>query len=359
MNPSPFLASYLIDWLTTQTMDRARQAVVDEVKSRVESGNLGDYDGILFKDSFQSKNATERISADGVEIGVVGATKRELVGLLDKMGTPKTTKGGSFKYYTGVWKGVKIAIIETGEGAERARQGVEALLQAFRPARVVSLGFAAALGPDLKSGALFTPNRLVLENGATLDLAAPELPKPRQSESVESGVSNELDGASQSDEPAQTETSRIASASSFAIEFLRRFSSGALLSVDREVGKKSEKKALYESTGASACDRSAWAIADVCGSRGVPLLTLRVLYEPNAAVQGVSREAAQFARNSNQSAARSLGAFFGAVMKKPGAALDVLKLKGEALAAADKLANALETILRTSKPKGEKTSSKE
>ena len=344
MNPSPFLARYLIDWLTTQTMDRARQVVVDEVKSRVDSGNLGDYDGILFKDAFQTKGDSERISVDGVELGVVGATKRELVGLLDKIGTPKTTKGGSFKYYTGVWKGVRIAIIETGEGAERARQGVETLLQAFRPERVVSVGFAAPLSPNLKNGALFTPERIVLENGAVLELSAPKLSAPQKDGSNESNAPNE------SEQPRQD-----ASTSSFASEFLRRFSSGALLSVDREIVKKSEKKLLYESTGAYACDRSAWAIADVCRSRGVPLLTLRVLYEPNAVPQGVSREAAQFARNSNQSVARSLGAFFGAVTKKPSAALDVLKLKEEAIAAADKLANALEAILKNSKPKVEKT----
>ncbi len=349
MNPSPLLARYLIDWLTTQTMDRARQAVVDEVKTRVESGNLGDYDGILFKDAFQTKSDSERISVDGVELGVVGATKRELVGLLDKIGTPKTTKGGSFKYYTGVWKGVRVAIIETGEGAERARQGVETLLQAFRPARVVSVGFAAPLSPNLKNGALFTPERLVLENGAVLELSEPKLPAPQEDRL---NCSNESNGTNESEQKHE-QARQDASTSSFASEFLRRFSSGALLSVDREIVKKSEKKLLRESTGASACDRSAWAIADVCGSRGVPLLTLRVLYEPNAVPQGVSREAAQFARNSNQSMARSLGAFFGAVAKKPSAALDVLKLKEEAIAAADKLANALETILEKSKPKAE------
>ena len=89
----------------------------------------------------------------------------------------------------------------------------------------------------------------------------------------------------------------------------------------------------------------ALAVAEFCAEFGVPFLTLRATYESSKAA-GVSREAKKVVA-SNQSFARSLGAFFGATMKKPSAAIDVYKIKQEELQAADKLADALSRVVST------------
>ncbi|MBR4834362.1 MAG: hypothetical protein IKU86_08565, partial [Thermoguttaceae bacterium] len=178
MSPTPFLSRLIVGWLATQAASRVEETVVEELKSRVASGNLGDlgglehYEGLLFKGEKKSSGATEGETTgfDRVDVGVVGATKRELVGILDKMGVPKATKGGdSLTFYAGSWLGLRFAVVETGVGAERARKGTEALIQAFRPLRVVSVGFATGLRPSLKSGALVVPSRFVREDGSTLD----------------------------------------------------------------------------------------------------------------------------------------------------------------------------------------------
>ncbi|MBQ7815459.1 MAG: hypothetical protein IJ387_13330 [Thermoguttaceae bacterium] len=291
------------------------------MKARVASGNLGDlgglenYEGLLFKGKkgateANSENSGANVGFERVDVGVVGATKRELVGILDKMGVPKATKNGdSLTFYTGSWLGLRIAAVEAGVGAAQTRKGTEALIQAFRPIRVVSVGFATGLRPSLKSGALVVPGLFRRANGSTLDWGA--------------GGDGDLaaDG----------------SASPFG-----RWASGTLLSVARPVVEPSEKRKLGEETGAAICDRGTWPAAEVCAASDVPFLPLRVVLD--ACDEAAPRDVR--AVDNSQSAARLLGAFLGAVSKRPSAAVDLYKAKERALVAADKLASALETILK-------------
>ena len=358
MSPTPFFSRYIIDWLATQTMTRAQQMVVDEVKSRVESGDLGSYEGVLFKNSIKGNAPKDRITASGVDLGVVVATKQEVVGLLDKMGTPKVTKGDSFKYYLGAWKGRAIAIVETGVGLAAARRGAEALIQSFRPARVASIGFASSVVSALGSKALFMPELLVSETGETLDLrqralTAPVKPEadPPEARASEVEASEEDAAASVATSPEVRPESEMApegdgdspesasrSSISLVAELTSRFRTGTLLSVD------SSKPTVEQRKNVSAYDHSTWAVADVCANLGVPFLPLRVVYD--YASQNASPEATRVVK-SNQSFARTMGAFFGATMKKPSTALDVFKIKEEELEAADKLASAVCGILAT------------
>lgn len=321
MSPAPFLSRFIVGWLAAQATSRVQEKVVDELKARVASGNLGDlgglenYEGLLFKGkkgatATNSENSGTNVGLERVDVGVVGATKRELVGILDKMGVPKATKGGdSLTFYAGSWLGLRIAAVETGVGAAQTRKGTEALIQAFRPIRVVSVGFATGLRPSLKSGALVVPGLFRRANGSTLDWGA--------------GGDGEL--------------SADGSASPFG-----RWSSGTLQSVARPVVEPSEKRKLGEETGAAICDRGTWPAAEVCAASDVPFLPLRVVFD--ACDEAAPRDVRTV--DNSQSAARVLGAFFGAVSKRPGVAVDLLKAKERALVAADKLASALETILK-------------
>ncbi len=378
MGPSPFVSRYLLEWFAAQTMQRAQKMVVDEVKNRVETGDLGDYDGLIFKDAFRSKNAGDRIAVGAVDLGVVVATKAELVGVLDKMGTPKQSKGGEFRYYSGTWRGFSVVCIVTGHGAEAARLGTEALLQAFRPARVACIGFARALVDSLKPGALFVPDRLMREDGSSIDLSQRTLPAPvKDEEEIENKptaeqapgetsetAENASDGsdvetaqaeATQAQEQAETpenateketvneEPKRFVNTDSPVYAFLKKFATGALISVDRETVKKSERKRFADEFGAMAMDRETIVVAEVCGEAGVPFLPLRAIYDLKS--QAGSKEAERAIRNEGRSMARTLGALFGAVSKRPSAALDMYKLKEQSLEAADKLAKALGNIL--------------
>ena len=342
--PSPFFSRYVIEWLAAQTMTRAQQMVVDEVKSRVESGDLGDYEGVLFKDSFKGSSTKNRIVAAGVDLGVVVATKREIVGLLDKMGTPSSSKGNSFKYYYGAWKGRGVAIVQTGEGLDAARRGTEALLQAFHPARVASIGFACSVSPTLKSLSLLAPDRLVAADGSIVDLRklAISAEKADPADPLRESPSTPTDNLPQTIPSPDAETSSDVSESGNKtipnpfLEFTASFHSGALLSLD------AEKPTASQRDGIVAYDRSTLAVAEVCVQAGAPFMPLRIIYD--VASQQTSREAANVVRN-NQTFARSLGALVGATLKKPSSLVDVCKIKEEELKAADILADAICRIL--------------
>ncbi|MBR4833335.1 MAG: hypothetical protein IKU86_03240, partial [Thermoguttaceae bacterium] len=122
-----------------------------------------------------------------------------------------------------------------------------------------------------------------------------------------------------------------------------RWASGTLLAVERAVVEPSAKKRLGEATGAAICDRGTWPVAEICAARGLPLLPLRAVLD--ACGDAAPRDVRNVVDDS-QSAARLLGAFFGAVSKRPSVALDVYKAKERALVAADNLAAALETALK-------------
>lgn len=399
MAPPPFISRYLIDWFATQTMQRAQEMVVNEVKTRVEKGDLGDYDGVIFKDAFRSKSADTATTSSGVQLGIVGASKSELVGVLDKIGTSKVTTGNSFKYYTGTWRGMRVAVVETGAGSERAKLGTEALLQAFRPERVACIGFAKSLTDSLKAGVLFVPDRLIKEDGSVLELLqlrignssdfcgnvtnksqkvktdsdASETIGDAEHETtncnkdfnekdgpqylmkkVQEGVAEEEISSSSSSDGEQSDSEKSADnslidrklsdfASTTVYSFLQKFKTGSLVSIDREIIGASEKKHFASELGALALDRETWAVAEACVTAGTPFLPLRVIYDIQA--QAGSKEAERAIRSEGQSMARTLGAFWGAVAKRPSAALDVYKLKEQALTGADKLANALDKIL--------------
>ncbi|MGI6400715.1 MAG: hypothetical protein ACOX0A_01145 [Thermoguttaceae bacterium] len=350
--PSPFFTRYFFDWFATQTVTRAQQMVVDEVKSRVEAGDLGDYEGVLFKNAFKGGREHRRMT--DVDLGVVVATKAEIVGLLDKMGSLRKTRGDSFKYYFGTWKGRKIAIVESGEGRDASRRAAEALLQAFRPARVASVGFAIPLVASLRNLTLFVPDCLVSEEGETFDLRrralaveseeSPDAP-PESNDSEDSKDSTESHSANA--DVDSTEHAVIASAEASTdvpnatidspmAEFMSRFSTGALLSLSASRPSEEQK------VGMSAYDRATWGVAEVCYAARVPFLPLRVIYDLKSLK--VSAEAKRVSKN-NQTLARSLGAFLGAAVKKPSSVVDVYKVKENELQAADKLADALCRIL--------------
>lgn len=318
--PSPFFSRYIVDWLASQTLSRARQMVADEIKSRVESDNLGSYEGILFKDSFKGKTSK---GVGRVDLGVVVSSKREVVGLLDKLGTVKTTKGADVNYYFSSWKGRSIAVAQTETGLDAARRGTEALLQAFRPSGIASIGFAVGLAPALNVLDVFMPDRLVDASGEIVDLRRRALPAPTNAAASGDGTLDET-------------------ISGTALEWTSRFKTGALLSLDS--GRPSPDQSAF----ASACDHSTLGVAEVCFKAGVPFLPLRVIYDFQ---DPKTSPVAAKVINSNQNFARSLGALMGAAFKKPSSIIDVCKVKERELEAADKLASAFARIIDSALPR--------
>jgi nucleoside phosphorylase len=64
--------------------------------------------------------------------------------------------------------GEEVALMATGDGAEAAAAGLQALLAALRPRRLLVLGVAAGLTPGLAAGTLVAARRVVAGDGSAV-----------------------------------------------------------------------------------------------------------------------------------------------------------------------------------------------
>jgi adenosylhomocysteine nucleosidase len=154
-------------------------------------------------------------------------------------------------------RGLALRVAFSGASAERARSEA-ARLVAEGAAALVSFGLAGGVAPELRAGDLLLP------------------------ESVHDGGL-----AARSVDPVWRERvcARLAAGGIEA-------KSGALVGSERIVASASEKRALFEATGAQAVDMESHAVAAVAIAAGLPFLVLRAVADPHdRIVPQVAREA--------------------------------------------------------------------
>lgn len=145
----------------------------------------------------------------------------------------------------------------SGGSAERARSEA-ARLVADGAAALVSFGLAGGLAPELRPGDLLLPESV---RGAGL--------------------------ASWSVDPSWRERmhTRLAAGG-------LELKAGAILGSERIVATASDKRALFETTGAQAVDMESHAVAAIASAAGLPFLVIRALADPSEQViPQVAREA--------------------------------------------------------------------
>lgn len=302
------LRSILSKWLATQMTPelqaRLRETAAESVRE-VLTGAL------------EANTEYEEIrTARDVAFGLVFAVPQEYGCLTDLMSAKTVTRGAGFKYTDGILHKKRVVIVESGIGAEKAAAATGALLQVFRPARVISAGFSGALTKSLKRNCVVWPKIIIdRKSGETLDLW----------QKLIVGESSEKSSEKSSD------------------PFNCRFVVGTLLTAEKVVESPAEKKRLAERFGASLVDMEGFAVGKVCERHGVPFLSIRVILDE--ADETMPSDLKNLADAAQSHPARLLGAFFGAVKNRPSSLLDMYKLKENALVAADTLAGALGEIL--------------
>jgi adenosylhomocysteine nucleosidase len=103
----------------------------------------------------------EVLLAESRKVGVVAALEREIWPLVkDWRTTNKQHEGRVFKFF----EHENVVLVCGGIGAEAARRAAEAIIMLYRPALVISAGFAGGLDPALRTGHALTP-RLVIDAG--------------------------------------------------------------------------------------------------------------------------------------------------------------------------------------------------
>jgi adenosylhomocysteine nucleosidase len=174
----------------------------------------------------------------------------------------------------------------SGGSAERARLEAERLL-AEGTAALVSFGLAGGLAPGLQPG----------------DLVLPQMVCNARS-------------ASWSADPVWRERVHLRLASG-GVEP----KAGALVGNDRIVATASDKRALFDATGAHAVDLESHAVAAVAAEANIPFLVLRAVADPaDQVVPQVAREAL---RPDGRLRVR---ATFGGLLRQPGELIALLRL---------------------------------
>lgn len=230
------------------------------------------------------------------DVAFVLGTEVEAEGLAKRLQDKVTTRCVNFVEHMGRWCDRQVIVAECGVGAAAAQQATADVIAMHRPAWVVSAGFAAALGDDLKRGHILMADRVV-------DLQHHEL-----------AIGLQMDR--------------------HVVEATPGLHAGRLLTVDRLVHKPEQKRALGREYDALACDMETRAIAEACSRAQVRFLSVRVISD------GIDdRWPPEIQALSDQKSwAGKLGAVTGAMFNRPSWVKDWFRLQEEAERASTRLA---------------------
>ncbi|MFO0959964.1 MAG: nucleoside phosphorylase [Isosphaeraceae bacterium] len=229
------------------------------------------------------------------DIGLVVALPIEVAPLLVRLENSRKYRGVGQAIIEGEIQGRVLAIALTGPGRLAASRGTRTLLDGHRPRWVISAGFAGALNPQFRRGDLAVPVEIVDELGGriALDVKHPD---------------------SGPDAPR----------------------SGRLLTVDRIIRTAGEKAELHAKSGADLVDMETWAVAELCGHRGVRFLSVRIVSD-----DARTDLPPEILNILGKTGGYRVGAAVGALWKRPSSFFDLMTLREHAHQAADKLGHAL------------------
>lgn len=234
------------------------------------------------------------------DIGIVCALPLELAEFVRRCERVRTYTGGDFVFRGGRYDGIRIVVVESGAGQERARRAAQALIDAHHPQWVLSCGFAGAMDEALKVGDIVVADKLLCPSqpAIQLDFRMPADPN----------------GA---------------------------WRVGGLLTMPHIVRTVAEKRSLAAEHGALAVDMETYAVAEFCREQHQKFFAVRVCSDDLSADLPPEVLSLLGATGSMR-----WGAVVGALWKRPGSAQDMLKLREQATVAAEKLAVFLDGIVR-------------
>jgi adenosylhomocysteine nucleosidase len=230
------------------------------------------------------------------DVAFLLGTEVEAEGLAKRLEDKVTTRGANLVEHMGRWCDRQVIVAECGVGAAAAERATADLIAMHSPAWVVSAGFAAALGDDLKRGHILMADRVV---DMQHDEVAIGLQMDRQTVEATPGLHV-----------------------------------GRLLTVDRVLHKSEQKRALGREYDALACDMETRASAEACSRAQVRFLSVRVISD------GIDdRWPPEIQALSDQKSwAGKLGAVTGAMFNRPSWVKDWFRLQEEAEKASSHLA---------------------
>lgn len=277
-------------WLANQARAHVYETVAREAQQRLRTGKTAD------EVAGEERDRT-------CDIGVAFALAIERGSFEDLLSGVVVTRGEGFRIAEGALDERRLAVAQSGTGRRAARRAAEALILGHRPRLVVAAGFAGGLAPELRRGDVLLATSVAAADAEPLAIKLNIAPE--------------------------------------ALAATPGVHVGRLITVDQVVCRPEAKRALGEQSGAVAVDMESWAVADVCRQSRTPFLAVRVISD--AADEELPPEVQRMMQQ--RTTAGLLGAVAGSLARRPSSAKDMLRLKQEGLAAADRLAKFLKSML--------------
>ncbi len=232
------------------------------------------------------------------DIGIVCALHMELGPFLNRCEKVRKYTGGDFTFRGGRYDKIRVAVVESGVGFERARRATRALVDAHSPPWILSCGFCGALRPGMKRGDVVMADSVADTHGQMLAFDL-KMPPPPPGLHI-----------------------------------------GRLLTADHIVREIDEKRDLAERFGAIAVDMESLAVAQVCRDTGTKFLAVRAVSDDLSA--DLPPEVISV---TGTTGSKRLGAAIGALWNRPSSIKDMWRLRGDAQHAAERLADFLDGVV--------------
>lgn len=235
-----------------------------------------------------------------VDVGIVFALPVEADAFERLVEKRRETHGRRFTFSTGIVATRPIAWCISGVGRSAAAAATRQLIDGHHPRRLVSVGFAGGLAPDLPRGAIVRPGFALRPGDPRRIMLMP---------------------------PPGTGITTVPL---------------TIVTADEVVASVEAKRSLAASTGGHLVDMETFAVAETAAAAGLPCAAVRVISDD--ASETLPSEVAALA--APQSAVRRLGAAVGAIGKRPAAAFDLWRLWERSVVDARSLAAAVADVIR-------------
>jgi adenosylhomocysteine nucleosidase len=110
----------------------------------------------------KSFGVEQRGQGQGTRIGLVAAIKEEIAPFVRGWTAREiVTDGHRYRFFEKQDSEMRMGLVCSGIGAEHGRRATEALIQESRPSKIISVGYAGALGSTLKVADIVEPRTVV------------------------------------------------------------------------------------------------------------------------------------------------------------------------------------------------------
>lgn len=197
-------------------------------------------------------------------IGIIGAMKIEVDGIIAAMTDTETTVRCGTPFTKGKLSGVPTVVARCGAGKVNAAMCAAVMQECYTPKLIISTGVAGGIGEGVKIGDLVIATHAVQYDYDTTAIGEPKSFVP-------------LGGSGRETVELTTSEKHNAVLAEFAAKIYKGVHRGVIATGDRFVADPDFCEALRAEYGAVSCEMETGAIAHVCAASGVPFSGLRAI----------------------------------------------------------------------------------